>query len=102
MTGRSITAAVHSVQSVSEPNTPRHATSAAGRILILMLRVVLRISFAALLVSSFALVLISAAPKRALAVNATLSFAPATSTVGVNANDAVDITVANVTSMGGY
>ena len=67
-----------------------------------MLRVVLRISFAALLASTCALALPSVEPKRALAVNASLSFAPATSTVGVNANDAVDITVANVTNMGGY
>jgi len=67
-----------------------------------MLRVILRTSLAALLLSSFAVALTWVAPKRALAVNATLSFAPATSTVGVNANDAVDITVANVTNMGGY
>ena len=66
-----------------------------------MLRVILRTSLAALLLSSFAVALTWVAPKRALAVNATLSFAPATSTVGVNANDAVDITVANVTNMGG-
>src|SRR5438067_610292 len=67
-----------------------------------MLRLILRTSFTALLLSSVALVLTSVAPRRALAVNSTLSFAPATSTVGLNANDAVDITVANVTNLGGY